>query len=127
MERFEILLKIGLLYVFSLLNAIDIAQTLHFLRLGIESNPFAVCYPQLWFLLKFVFTFGLPIAVYRLHVYLKESEDGGFHDFLKSLLLLLYFTVLLPTSSTSSKSCETCLHMEGLAGSRSIMCDHSKL
>lgn len=92
----EVLIKICLLYFFSLLNAIDLAQTFHFLRLGIESNPFAVHYPQLWFLLKFAFTFGLPIGLHRLDTYLDEKEEGGaFYDFLKSLLLLLYFTVLL--------------------------------
>ena len=95
METFERILKINLLYVFCLLNAIDMAQTLSFLRLGIESNPFAVYYPYIWFPLKFLFTFGLPLGLYQLDVYLDKKEDEGFHNFLKSLVGLTYFMVLI--------------------------------
>lgn len=95
MEKFVMLLKRGLLYVFCLLNAIDMAYTVYFLRVGMESNPFTVRYPQLWFLFKFIFTFGFPIGLYKLDVYLEEKEDEGFHDFLRSLTSLLYLMVLI--------------------------------
>ena len=95
METFERILKKSLLYVFCLLNAVDIAQTLSFLRLGIESNPFAVYYPYIWFPLKFLFTFGLPLGLYQLDVYLDKKEDEGFHNFLKSLVGLTYLMVLV--------------------------------
>ena len=95
METFERILKKSLLYVFCLLNAVDIAQTLSFLRMGIESNPFAVYYPYIWFPLKFLFTFGLPLGLYQLDVYLDEKEDEGFYDLLKSLVGLTYLMVLV--------------------------------
>jgi len=95
METFERILKKSLLYVFCLLNAIDLAQGLSFLRMGIESNPYAVYYPHLWFLLKFLFTFGLPLGLYRLDVYLDEKKDEGFYNFLNSSVRLTYFAVLI--------------------------------
>ena len=95
METFEMFLKKGLLYVFCLLNSIDMVQTLSFLRMGIESNPYAVYYPYLWFPLKFFFTFGFPLGLYQLDVYLDEKEDEAFYDFLKTLVGLIYFMVLV--------------------------------
>ena len=95
METFEMLLKKGLLYVFCILNAIDLVQTLSFLRMGIESNPYVIYYHYLWFPLKFLFTFGLPIGLYQLDVYLNEKEDEGFFSFLESLVGLMYFMVLV--------------------------------
>lgn len=95
METFERILKRSLLYMFCLLNAIDMAQTFSFLRLGTESNPFAVFYPYIWFPLKFLFTFGLPLGLYQLDVYLDKKEDEGSHNFLKSLVGLTYFMVLI--------------------------------
>lgn len=91
----ERVLKKGLLYVFCLLNAIDMAQTVSFLRMGIESNPYAVFYPYLWFPLKFLFAFGLPVGLYQLDIYLDEKEDEGFYGFLKSLVGLTYFMILV--------------------------------
>jgi len=95
MESFERLLKRSLLYVFCLLNAIDMVQTSSFLRMGMESNPYAVYYPHLWFPLKFLFTFGLPLGLYQLDIYLEKKEDEGIYTFLKSLVRLTYFMVLL--------------------------------
>jgi hypothetical protein len=94
MKTFETLLKRGLLYVFSLLNAIDMVQTMSFLKLGIESNQFAVYYPNLWFILKIVFTFGLPVGLFKLDTYLQAKKNGDTHDFLKSLVSLLYLTII---------------------------------
>lgn len=84
-----------MLYIFCLLNAIDMAQTISFLRMGIESNPYAVYYPYLWFPLKFIFTFGLPLGLYKLDVYLEEKEDEGFYNFLRTLTGLTYFMTLI--------------------------------
>jgi len=95
MEAFEMLLKKGLLNVFCLLNAVDMVQTLSFLRMGIESNPYVIYYPYLWFPLKFLFTFGFPIGLHQLDVYLDEKEDEGFFSFLESLVGLMYFMVLV--------------------------------
>ena len=95
MKKFEVFLKRGLLYVFCLLNAIDMAQTVYFVRVGLESNLFAVYYPYLWFPFKFAFAFLFPIGLMKLDGYLEESEDGEFHDFLRSLVGLLYFAVLI--------------------------------
>jgi len=95
METFESVLKRGLLYVFSLLNAIDLVQTMSFLRLGIESNPFVVYYPYLWFPLKFLLAFGLPVGLYQLDVYLEKKEDEGTYNLLKSLVALGYLLILL--------------------------------
>jgi hypothetical protein len=95
METFESLLKKGLLYLFCLLNAIDFAQSLTFVRWGIEGNPYAVHYPHLWFPLKFVFTFGLPLGIYQLDIYLKKRKNEKLHNFLSHLLGFAYFTILI--------------------------------
>lgn len=95
METLEGILKRNLLYIFCLLNAIDMVQTVSFLRMGIESNPYAVYYPHLWFPLKFLVTFGLPIGLYKLDVYLEEKEDEGFYDFLRTFVGLTYFIILI--------------------------------
>lgn len=95
METFERILKQGLLYVFCLLNAIDLAQTLSFIRMRIESNLFAVYYPHLWFPLKFLFTFGLPIGLYQLDLYLNKKGSEEFSSFLSSLIGFAYFMVLV--------------------------------
>jgi len=95
METFEALLKKGLLYAFCFLNAIDLAQTLTFVRMGIERNPYAAYYPYIWFPLKFLFTFGLPIGIYQLDVYLDKKESNGVHDFLRYLLGFTYFMILV--------------------------------
>jgi len=93
MDMFEKLVKTALLYAFCFLNAIDMVQTLAFLRLGIEGNLFVVYYPQLWFVLKFVFTFGLPVGLYRLDVYLEPKEDEGFFSYLKKFVAFVYLIV----------------------------------
>lgn len=95
METLEGILKRNLLYIFCLLNAIDMVQTVSFLRMGIESNPYAVYYPHLWFPLKFLVTFGLPIGLYKLDVYLEEKEDEGFYDFLRTFVGLTYLIILI--------------------------------
>jgi len=98
MESFEKLLKLGVLYTFCLLNAVDLVQTLSFLRMGIEANPLVVSYPHLWFPLKLALTFGLPFGLYHLDLYLtrkEEAEDeNGVFSFVKGLVGLVYFVVL---------------------------------
>jgi len=94
MEYFEKLLKLGVLYTFSFLNAIDLVQTLSFLRMGIEGNSFVVYYPYLWFPLKCVLAFGLPIGVYQLDLYLTQKEDRGIISSLRSFVDLAYLIVL---------------------------------
>lgn len=93
MDTFEKFVKTALLYAFCFLNAIDMVQTLAFLRMGIEGNLFAVYYPQLWFLLKFAFTFGLPVVLYRLDVYLEAKEDEDSFSYLKGFVAVVYFFV----------------------------------
>jgi len=68
-------------------------QTLAALKMGIEGNPFVVYFPQLWFPLKFVFAFGLPLGLYRLDVYLKSRKTEGFLSFLKWFVLLVYISI----------------------------------
>jgi len=94
-EYFEKLLKLGLLSTFSLLNAIDLVQTLSFLKMGIEGNPFVVQYPYLWFPLKLALTFGFPIGVFQLDLYLTKKDDEGIVSRLRSLVNLVYLTVVL--------------------------------
>jgi len=95
MEYFEKLLKLGLLYTFCFLNAIDFVQTLAFLRMGVEGNLFVVYYPYLWFPLKFVLAFGFPIGLYQLDLYLTKREDEGIISSLRSFVNLTYLIVLL--------------------------------
>jgi len=95
MEYFEKLLKHGILYAFCLLNAIDLAQTVAFLRMGIEGNPFVVYYPHLWFPLKFALAFGLPVGLYKLDLYLTKKEDESIISRLGSFVDLVYLTILL--------------------------------
>jgi len=95
MEYFEKLLKLGLLYAFCFLNAIDFVQTLAFLRMGIEGNLFVVYYPYLWFPLKFVLAFGFPIGLYQLDLYLTKKEDEGIISSLRSFVDFTYLIVLL--------------------------------
>jgi len=95
MEYFEKLLKLGILSTFCFLNAIDFVQTMAFLRMGIEGNPFAVHYPLLWFSFKLALAFGLPIGLYQLDIYLTKKEDEGFVLSLRLFVDLVYLTVLL--------------------------------
>jgi len=96
MDYPEKLLKLGILYAFCFLNAIDFVQTLAFLRMGIEGNPVAVHQPYLWFPLKFVLTFGLPAGMYLLDLRLaKKEEDKGIISSLRSVVDFFYFIVLL--------------------------------
>jgi len=62
--------------------------------MGIESNPLAVHYSSLWFLLKVAFAFGLPLGLYRLDTYLDGKPDEGFFPYLNGLVALVYITVL---------------------------------
>jgi hypothetical protein len=94
LEKFQTLFKTSLLVAFSLLNSIDLVQTMFFLRAGVESNSFAVHYPYLWIPLKSVFTFGLPLVLYKLDVYLRGKADDS-HWFLRALLTVMYFAVLM--------------------------------
>jgi len=95
MKKSEKLIKIVLLSAFCILNIIDMIQTLAFLRMGIESNPFVVNYPSLWFPLKIAFTFGLPLGLYRLDVYLKSRQSEGFLSYLKWFVILTYASIIL--------------------------------
>jgi len=95
MYSFERLVKAMLLFVFSVLNAIDMAQTIAFLRMGIEGNIFAVAYPQLWFALKSIFAFGLPLGLYYLDLYLETKEEEGFYEYLNRLLGFFYIIIFL--------------------------------
>ena len=71
------------------------AQTVYFVRIGIESNPLAVNYPHIWFPFKFLFSFGFPIGLYKLDSYLEKKEEEGSYEILRSLVGLLYLTVLV--------------------------------
>jgi len=93
MDTFEKLVKTALLYAFCFLNAIDIVQTLAFLKMGIEGNLFAVYYPQLWFLLKFAFTFGLPVVLYRLDVHLEAKEDESPFSYTRGFVAIAYLFI----------------------------------
>jgi len=95
MDMLEKLLKMSLLYAFCFLNAVDMVQTLAFLRMGIEGNLLVVYNPQLWFLAKFIFAFGLPLGIYRLDVFLESKEDEGFFSYLKWLVIFVYVSVFL--------------------------------
>jgi len=94
MDVFEKLVKTALLYTFCFLNVIDMAQTVAFLRMGIEGNSFVVYYPHLWFLLKFGIALGLPLGLYRLDVYLDAKEDEGFFSSMEMFVNFLYVIVL---------------------------------
>jgi hypothetical protein len=94
MEKLQTLFKTSLLVTFSLLNAIDLVQTISFLRAGVESNSFAVDYPYLWIPLKFVFLFGFPLALYKLDVFLRGKTDDS-RWFWRALLTVTYFAVLI--------------------------------
>jgi hypothetical protein len=65
-------------------------QTTAFLRMGIESNLFAVRYPLLWFAFKASFALGLPAGLALLGDYLDDKDDEGFHALLKQLTSALY-------------------------------------
>jgi len=95
MEYPEKLMKLGLLYTFCFLNAIDLVQTLAFLRMGIEGNPFVVYNPYLWFPMKFALAFGLPIGLFKLDIFLEEREDEGVISSLRPFVEFVYLTVLL--------------------------------
>jgi len=94
MEKAKKALKICLLFVFCLLNTIDVIQTISFLETGTESNRFAVNNPYVWFTLKLIFTFGFPAGLYLLDIHLENREDGDFYGFLRSIIALAYLTVL---------------------------------
>lgn len=94
MQAFEKIVKVGLLYAFCFLNVVDLLQTLYFIEIGIERNPFAVFYPHLWIALKIVFTFGIPVGLYLFDLFLEEKGDGGiFHTSMKSFVPLIYFII----------------------------------
>jgi hypothetical protein len=94
MEKLKTLFKTSLLVTFSLLNAIDLVQTISFLRAGVESDSFAVDYPYLWIPLKFVLILGFPLVLYKLDVYLTGKTDDS-RWFLRALLTVTYFAVLM--------------------------------
>jgi len=94
MDTFEKLIKSVILFVFCLLNAIDMVQTAAFLRMGIEGNIFVLYHPQLWFVLKFAFTFGLPYGLYYLDAYVQAKEDEGFYAHLSRFIDVMYVTMI---------------------------------
>ena len=84
------------LFTFSLLNAIDLVQTISFLKMGIESNLFAVYYPEIWFPLKFAFTFGLPICLLKLDNYSRKREyNSQTLNFLDLSVMVMYIIILI--------------------------------
>jgi len=93
MDTFEKLIKAFVLFVFSLLNAIDMVQTMDFLQMGIEGNILAVSYPQLWFALKAAFAFALPITLYYIDAYLETKEDEGLYAYLDRFVDFVYVIV----------------------------------
>lgn len=95
MKQYLKIIKLALLFMFSLVNAIDAAQTLTFIQMGIEVNIFTMDYPQIWLALKLIFTFGLPIGLYRLDVYLSTKPKEGFLSTLRWFVLLTYASVFL--------------------------------
>jgi len=94
MEKLETLFKTSLLVAFSLLNTIDLVQTISFLKAGVESDLFAVEYPYLWIPLKFVLIVGFPLALYKLDVYVRGKTDDS-RWFWRALLTVTYFAVLM--------------------------------
>jgi len=88
-------LKVILLLTFLLLNIIDMVQAVSLLRLGLESNLYAVFYPHLWFPFKFILTIGFPVGLYKLDVYLGRREEGDFSRFLESVVGLMYVSFFL--------------------------------
>lgn len=88
-------LKAALFLIFCLLNFIDMVQAVPLLRLGLESNPYVVLYPHLWFPFKFTLTITFPIGLYKLDAYVNKREEGDVTKFLESVVGLLYVTVLL--------------------------------
>jgi len=95
MDHLEKMLKLSLLWTFCLLNAIDFVQTIAFLKMGIEGNPFVVFYPYLWFPLKFALAFGFPLGLYQLDLYLAKKEDQGIISSLRSFVDFVYISILL--------------------------------
>jgi len=93
MDTFEKLIKTLVLFAFSLLNAIDMVQTIAFLQMGIEGNILAVSYPQLWFALKATFAFALPIGIYYVDAYLETKEDEGWYSYLDRFVDFVYVIV----------------------------------
>jgi len=94
MEEPKTLFKAILLVTFSLLSGIDLVQTIFFLRAGVESDSFAVDYPYLWILLKFVLILGFPLVLIKLDVYVRGKTDDS-RWFLRALLTVTYFAVLM--------------------------------
>jgi len=94
MDTFERVVKINVLFFFCVLNIADMVQTSTFLRMGIESNPMAVNYSPLWFLLKAAFAFGLPLGLYQLDAYLDRKADEGLFSYLNGLVTVAYVVIL---------------------------------
>jgi len=82
MQVFEKLGKIVLLSAFCFLNAVDLIQT-------VQGNPWS------WLILKIALTFGLPLGLYRLDVYLKSIESRGFFTILRWFVILTYVSVFI--------------------------------
>jgi len=98
MDMFEKLVKTTLLSVFCFLNAVDMVQTLAFIRMGIEGNLFVVHYPLLWAVLKASFTFGLPPILYLVDVYLNEKtdeDDESLFWYMKRFITMFYVIIFL--------------------------------
>lgn len=93
MHTFEKLLKLISLAVFSFLNALDMVQTAAFLKMGLEGNPLVLNDPQLWFALKFAFTFGMPTGLYVLDVYTEVMEHAAFLRYLRAFIALSYLAI----------------------------------
>ncbi|UCD96200.1 MAG: hypothetical protein JSV35_06825 [Candidatus Bathyarchaeota archaeon] len=95
LSKLETLLKTPVLVTFAFLNTIDLLQSITLLRIGIESNPFAVKTPFLWLMVKAAFTFGFPIGLFLLDVILARKEDSELVRFLRSFSTIGYITLIM--------------------------------
>ena len=93
MDTFEKLIKTIALLVFSLLNVIDMVQTMAFLQMGIEGNILAISHPQLWFALKAAFAFALPVGLFYIDAYLETKEDEGLYAYMNRFVDSVYIIV----------------------------------
>jgi hypothetical protein len=95
LPKLEMLLKTPILVAFAFLNTIDLLQSITLLRMGIESNPFAVKMPLLWLIVKAAFSFGFPIGLFLLDIILACKEDSELVRFLRSFSTIAYIMFIM--------------------------------
>ncbi len=93
--KLETFVKMPVLVTFSLLNTIDMLQSVSLLRMGIESNPFAVRMPIFWFILKATFSYVFPVALFLFDINLASRQDTELVRFLKSVSHLIYIMIIM--------------------------------